>query len=387
MTLDEEIAHGKAFGEEIRQLDVGRLEEGPEEVGKVLGALIVGVPVLLSSKRWGGLSRSALAQSLDREELPAESLIFRTGGSSGGPKFAVHSWQTLSAAAFNLRNHLKEMPISASLNLPLFHVSGWMPVVRALLSGGCLSPVGDFGEWEKKMPGLRVASVVPTTLHRALRDSKMRDYLRGLDFVFAGGAAFSEELRQSAKREKIRLSLVYGMTETAGMIAMQDPEVFLEGAEPRLSVLQGSRVIVAESGEILVSSDQLFHRYLGGSPRTGDFWKSGDCGDLDCSGKLCVRGRLGRFATSGGETVSLERVEAAGLALPRVTEAYAVARPDKEWGERVILFLATEIAQKRDLREELRSHLDPPEVPAEIRVVARIPRNEVGKVDFDQLFR
>ena len=62
-------------------------------------------------------------------------ILIATGGTSGKPKFAIHTWDTLSAAASSLMECIGENIQSCGI-LPFHHVSGFMPVVRAIISGG-----------------------------------------------------------------------------------------------------------------------------------------------------------------------------------------------------------------------------------------------------------
>lgn len=242
------------------------------------------------------------------------------------------------------------------------------------------------GRESDPMPeGLRLASVVPTTLYRGLRNSTSLSVLGQMDCVFAGGAAFSDELLQEARQEKIRLSLVYGMTETAGMIAMQEPDAFLRGEPPAVLPLRGNSVRIGEGGEIQIQSAQLFTGYWGQETRENGFWPTGDSGQFDEVGRLTIHGRMGRFFSSGGETVSLEKVETAARSLAGVTGAAAVAEADDEWGGRLVLFVELSESEGRDVRKELKKILDPPEVPSDIRPVSIIPKTSAGKVDLERL--
>lgn len=355
----------------------------PARIGEVLASVWSRRPVLLASGGWGRWTWDAFRRALGTGGLPPGTILFRTGGSSGEPKFAVHDWKTLESAALSLRHRLGDRPLSAPLDLPLHHVSGWMPVIRAAVSGGRIA-AEDRSDL-RDLPGLRVASVVPTTLYRSLAAGGRAERLRAeADLILAGGAAFADDLLAAARSRGLPLSLVYGMTETAGLIAMQESADFLAGEPPSVRPFGGNRIRIVEGNEIRIDSPQLFRGYLGRARRTGDGWRTGDVGRADGRGNFIVEGRLGRFASTGGETVSLGRIEEAAGSLPEVTDAWAVATPDPEWGSRIILFLASRAS--RDWRRELRGRLDPPEIPADIRVVPEIPRSGAGKVDPDRLF-
>ncbi|MFP4351585.1 MAG: AMP-binding protein [Puniceicoccaceae bacterium] len=355
----------------------------PVRAGEVLAAVWSRRPVLLASAGWGRWTWDAFRRAIETGGLPPGTVLFRTGGSSGEPKFALHDWETLETAARSLRSRLGGRPLSSGLDLPLHHVGGWMPVIRAAVSGGRVAAADRSAPGA--LPGLRVASVVPTTLYRILSDEDRTERLRaGADLILAGGAAFPDDLLAAARSRGLPLSLVYGMTETAGLVAMQEPADFLSGEPPSVRPFGANRIRIVGGNEIRIESPQLFRGYLGGPRRTGGGWRTGDAGREAGGGRFVVEGRLGRFASTGGETVSLGRIEEAARSLPEVGDAWAAAVPDPEWGSRILLFVASRA--RRDWRRELRARLDPPEIPAEIRTVPEIPRSGAGKVDPDRLF-
>jgi len=368
--------------EPIREVDMSVEGREPEAIGRVLAAVAAEETVLLSSNRWGALTREAFSRA-SRSPAPSGSILIRTGGSSGEPKFAIHTWSSLETAARNLWFRMGREPISSFLDLPLFHVSGWMPVVRALISGGRLG-LGDDWRFEN-FPGARVTSIVPTTLYRSLQCSQTVGLLKQMDWIFAGGAAFSPELLNRAREEELPISLVYGMTETGGMVALQHPEEFMAGDPPTVTAFSQNELTVDEEGEIEIRSDQLFRGYLGRVPRESASWKTGDLGEFASPGCLEIRGRKGRFLSSGGETVSLSKIESVAKNIEGVKDAFVAALPSEEWGSSTLLFVEGDHLQNRDLREELKLVLDPPEVPAQVRVVEEIPRSGLGKVDMDRL--
>ena len=395
-----------AAGEEARRgLLVLPRDGDPADVGWIVAALEnPAVPLVLGSGSWAaetwralarhlrpGLARGPVPEDLawaaDPAPLPGETVLVRTGGSSGVPRFARQTVPALRAAAGHLATALGGGPLSAALLLPLWHVGGLLPVVRARESGGRLCRPGDPAS-AGELPGHRLLSIVPTHLQRALAGESPAELVARATLLFAGGAAFPAAPLAEARARGWPLAPVYGQTETAGMIALQRPESFREEGVPRLEALPGNRITLGEDGEIRVLSDQLFAGYLGAPAPGGEGWGTGDRGRWDERGRLEILGRLGRFLQSGGETVSLEHVEQTAATLPGVGEAVAVARPDPAWGERV--WLAIGVGESGTtaaaVAAQLRSRLDPAERPARIAVHPELPRTAAGKVDSDRLF-
>jgi malonyl-CoA/methylmalonyl-CoA synthetase len=100
---------------------------------------------------------------------------------------------------------------------------------------------------------------------------------------------------------------------------------------------------------------------------------------------------------SGGEKVSALEVERELLALPNVAEAAVVAVPSGRWGQKVgaVVVLnpsATEDGQKAkwsplEMRRALKGRLAAYKIPQVLRVVDKIPRNAMGKVNKKTLVR
>jgi len=379
--LEKAVQENETTSKSLRVVSMS--DRSPESVGVALASLITGTPLLLACDEWSTATLAVLSD-LRKSKWKQGSVLIKTGGSSGKVRFAVHNWQSLQAAASNIWSHLGRVQLSAQLNLPLFHVSGWMPVVRALFSGGLVRSGENRGL--SQLPGLQLASVVPTTLYRALQNPEEYPSLFEAHRIFAGGAAFAPELLEKARSLKMPISLVYGMTETAGMIAIQDPRSFLEGEGQWARALDGNEIGIGKSGEIKIQSPQLFKGYAGEEQTVEDSWNSGDIGSLDEEGRLQVFGRAGRVITSGGETISLDRVESAARELDGVLDCHAVGEEDDEWGTQIILYLVSSKSETVDWRKELRSLLEPWEIPAKVELRNEIPRNSAGKVDFERLF-
>lgn len=95
---------------------------------------------------------------------------------------------------------------------------------------------------------------------------------------------------------------------------------------------------------------------------------------------------------TGGEKVSALEVERELLSLPEVAEAAVVAVPSGQWGQKVgaVVILDqqhatswTPMAMRRALKDRLVNY----KIPQVLRVVDRIPRNAMGKINKKELVR
>jgi len=86
---------------------------------------------------------------------------------------------------------------------------------------------------------------------------------------------------------------------------------------------------------------------------------------------------------TGGENVYPREVEEVLYTRPEVEGCAVVGIPDKEWGERVIAFIAPKPGQKivpEELKAFLKSRLSPFKVPKEYIVVNELPKSPAGKI-------
>jgi acyl-[acyl-carrier-protein]-phospholipid O-acyltransferase/long-chain-fatty-acid--[acyl-carrier-protein] ligase len=115
-----------------------------------------------------------------------------------------------------------------------------------------------------------------------------------------------------------------------------------------------------------------------------DGWHdTGDIVTIDASGFIAIKGRAKRFAKIAGEMVSLSAVEAMASAIWPQALSVAVSIPDLRKGERVVL-LTTQTDAAREALQRHAKGIGASEllVPADIRVVDKIPLLGSGKTDY-----
>lgn len=126
----------------------------------------------------------------------------------------------------------------------------------------------------------------------------------------------------------IRLSSVYGMTETTGGITVNLLESFRSGTVGRM--VAGCEARVAEDGELLVRGPLVTPGYYRNPEATGALFDergwahTGDLGAIDEDGYLTIVGRKKELlVTAGGENVPPRRIEELLLRHPVVSQAMA----------------------------------------------------------------
>ena len=289
------------------------------------------------------------------------AVVVGSGGSMGGRRWCLQPLRHLQASAAATAAWLVAQGLDPArclhLNpLPLHHVSGLLPLVRArswgaghrILAPALMRQPNALAEAVSLPPGQpALISLVPTQLARLMADPDARAWLRQLAVVWVGGAALPEALALAARQEDIRLSPCYGATETAAMVCALAPERFLagdSGCGPPLGDVDLR--IEPLTGTVELATDRLSPGWIDARgalqplPRTADgWWCSGDAGVLTPQG-LEILGRRDGAILSGGETVFPEQLEARLRALAQregwpLQEVLLLGVSEPEWGQRL----------------------------------------------------
>ena len=324
---------------------------------------------LLELWRQGGTAAIAVPQEQQdlRRVLPAAAdpawgpaVVLGSGGSLGARHWCLQPLAHLQAAAAATATWLRQQGLEPAATelfnpLPLQHVSGLMPLVRAEAWGVPLrwlapelmrNPVRLAQAAPPSPARAALLSLVPTQLQRLLEQPEGVAWLRGFALIWVGGAALPEALAECCRRAGLRLAPCYGSTETAALVAALPPQRFLAGEGGCGEALPHARLRLQPGGgalEIQASSLAL-GRLQGGHlvplPLDQGWWCSGDRASLGAAG-LTLLGRLDGAIQSGGETVFPEQVEqrllalAAAAQLPLV-ELLLLSQADALWGERLV---------------------------------------------------
>jgi len=146
-----------------------------------------------------------------------------------------------------------------------------------------------------------------------------------------GAAPLPKELEQFWSRLGFALIQGYGLTETAPIVAFNNPFDTKEGAVGK--PIAGVEVKIAPDGEILVRGENVTPGYYQAPSQTAaafekGWFHTGDIGNFDDTGHLIVRGRKKEMiVTPEGMNVFPEDVEDVLNRLPGVRES-AVVGPD-----------------------------------------------------------
>jgi len=357
-------------------------------------AVAAGGPVFLADSAWGATERAALSACIGQAPFAPPGrgwLMIPSGGTSGRLKFARHDEQTLSAAVHGFCSHFEVARVSCVGVLPLHHVSGLMAWLRAALTGGEYIP----WDWKRLEAGERppvsrdgagwFLSLVPTQLQRMLASAESAAWLRKFQAVFIGGGPVWPELADAAARAELPISLSYGMTETAAMVAALRPAEFLAGERSSGTPLPHVHLGLTETGLVRVAGDSIFRGYCPDWNDAGEFITD-DLGRFDKQGRLELLGRSDALIITGGEKADPLEIEQALRASGEFADVAVVGIPDPTWGHAIVAcYPANQPAPNAARVAAQLKGLAAFKRPRRYLAIADWPRNAQGKLNRNAL--
>lgn len=328
------------------------------------------------------------------------AVILFTSGSEGTPKGVVLSHRNILANAAQALARVDANANDKVFNvLPVFHSFG--------MTGGLMMPL---------MSGIPIF-MYPSPLHYRIvpeliyqtgatilfgTDTFLTGYARSahpydfrtLRLVLAGAEAVKERTRAIyMERFGIRILEGYGVTETAPVLAMNTPMANRPGTVGRISPLMEAKLDpvpgIEDGGRLSVRGPNVMLGYLRAEkpgvlePLPDGWHDTGDIVAIDAGGFITIKGRAKRFAKIAGEMVSLSAVETMAAALWPQATSVAVTIPDARKGERVVLLTTQADAAREALSRQAKSiGASELSVPADIRIVDKIPLLGTGKTDY-----
>ncbi len=348
-----------------------------------------------------------LVQLLDSGAEPFTDIVERapndgaamlyTSGTTGRSKGALLSHRALIANGEALNTTWGFRPDDVLIHiLPIFHVHGLFVALHcAMLSGARVRFETNFDD-DRVIDALGRSSVlmgVPTHYGRLLKNPRLTPEACANMRLFTSGSAplSAQDHAEFTDRSGHVILERYGMTE-AGIITSNPLDGDRIGGTVGFA-LPGVE-IRADGGEIQIQGPHLFEGYWNLPDKTAasftdDGWfRTGDLGVIDGSGRVTLQARASDMIISGGYNIypsEIERVldQVAGVDRSAVI---GVAHPD--FGEGVVAVLTLSCSERwnEDLaRDALGAELARFKHPKAYVIVDELPRNAMGKVQKAEL--
>lgn len=340
------------------------------------------------------LAAASDAEALQPVALDAPFTIGTTSGTSGVPKGIQLSHGNMLARMFIYSYDLGFCADDLWLsNTPLAHGGGRAFAMAALIFGGTVLIDDDFDAARTLATIARervtACFMVPTMFRRLLAlpelDATDRASLRCL---ISSGAPLPPETHAGILERITRnFYQFYSSTESGGITLL--PPWFQDTKRDTVGLgVFGKELRIAEDGEILSRGPAVTAGYVANDAATaaafdGDWYRTGDLGQLDADGFLTVIGRKKEMIISGGLNIYPAEVERVLYAHPAVAEAAIVGVPDPEWGESVCAFVQLRPgtrATETDIIEHCRAQLASYKKPRRVVFLTELPRTSNGKI-------
>ncbi len=371
---------------------------------------------------WQGGSRQAAVAALedamsqtrtsvtwgDFDERAPCGLCF-TSGTTGAPKGVtythrssfLHTLRCLQADVFGITAADSVLTV-----VPMFHANAWGLPFSAPASGAKLVLPGRHADGANLARLIAAESVtigvgVPTVWLGLVEHLDAHGgELPSLKRIVVGGAPLPPALMERIERRlKVSVQTSWGMTELSpsGTVASPNDPHRSAAASGRPAV--GVDLLLTDAsgiplpqqrgveGHLRVRGASVIDRYFGEERSATDpngWFNTGDLARIDADGQLFITGRAKDLIKSGGEWINPAEIEAILGALPQVSLAAVIGRPDPKWGERPLLLVETRPQQSisdEALIETLRGQVPPWWIPDAVVRLDRMPLAATGKID------
>ncbi len=350
-----------------------------------------------------------------------DATILYTSGTTGRPKGAVSTHRAIisSIMAFSARNTIfqmsgtklkdvdgPEVPTSFILIVPLFHVTGCVPVMLSCFVAGLKLAIMYKWDPEKALEMIEREQItnfvgVPTQSWDLVNSPAFEKYDTSSLRAVGGGGAPSPTSLVGKVNDKVKNGnpqLGYGMTETnafgpaiTGSDYLSHPTSTGRASWPMFVEVRDENlkpVPTGQSGEIWFFGPMLIRGYWNRPDATAetivDGWlRSGDLGRLDADGYVYVEDRVKDMILRAGENVYGAEVESAIYEHPAVHEAAVFGVPHERLGEEVGVAILVNDGMSLT-PEELWAFLDDKiakfKIPTQVVIMTEpLPRNAAGK--------
>ena len=389
-------SHGFGVGDRLALL----LPNGPDYIELVyacsmLGVIAVPLNTRLSTKEIDGVLEDARPHGIvrhsslavpevqlswqhviDQKPLPVSSnpilnvfydpeavlgLIY-TSGTTGQPKGVMVTHANVLADIHNFNYWMRYTEGGTYLHAaPIFHIADFPSMFAAPAFGASQITIPKFSPQTfcETVERERVTHtvLVPTMINLLTQFLDARKYdLSSLQVLAYGGSPMAPDLvrRTRALLPKVKLTQVYGLSETGFLTGLQDEDHRGDklmscgrpcpGVDLQLTDRSTKQLDPGQPGELIVRGANVTRGYWNNPEETAKafrdgFFRTGDIGRQDTTGYFYILDRLKDMIVAGGKNVYSGEVEAVIYGHPAVREVAVFGVPDPQWGELVMAYV------------------------------------------------
>lgn len=327
-----------------------------------------------------------------------------SSGTTGQPKAIIVTHEQMHARALALQEARLVLGDDRLLSaLPLAFGFGRTIVTAALCAGATLTMFQTLFEPTELVAAVNgkdisvVAASPATTRALCASDTDQRPLMPDIRLYITGSAKLRPEDRAAARARICPNVVDYYGTIGTGLVSLITSEQDEDGQTSVGRLGTGVTVEIVDDdhrslptgkvGRIRIAGPSVSSAFAGEAPSTDEHFRDGryypgDLGRIDGRGLLHLHGRAADMIKRGGLTIHAQEVEQVLRQHDGVEDAAVVGVASERFGEEVKAFV---VARDRSLTSNAlvlhcRQHLAPHKVPAEVVLVAELPRNSSGKV-------
>ncbi len=348
-----------------------------------VGGVYVPINPRLTPREIARIERDVVGAVFD----PGVAVVSFTSGTTGPPKPVPLLHARVLEGIDQVLGTLRTSPSDASKapmpNLIPVSLGLWNGIYQLLFAFRTGAPVVLMDRFETRLFadlverfGIR-STVLPPAAMVMLADDQSIEELSPLKYVRSISAPLSPlQARRFRDRFGINVLNGYGQTELGGEVVGWSAADSKTYGDAKLGAVgrphSGVEVRTEdETGELLV-------RIPG---RIDDWQHTGDVARIDDDGFVWIDGRVSDVINRGGLKVHPAEVEEVLRLSPSVADVAVVGAPDDRLGEVPVgVVVEHEPVDDSELMTLCRSHLAPYKVPVRFERIAKLPRNDAGKV-------
>ena len=339
---------------------------------------------------------------------------FHTGGTTGMPKVAQHTYSGMVYNGWIGHRLLFTEKDNIICPLPLFHVFACHVILMAAVASGAhvVFPTpagyrgdGVFDNFWKLLERWQLSFIltVPTALS-ALMQRPVDADVNSVQMAFSGSAPLPMELfKRFEKATGVQIVEGYGLTEATCLVSCNPVDgekkvgsIGIPFPYTDVKIYKSTNdgpveAEIDEIGEICVSNPGVFvgRTYTEAEKNRDLFYhdtylRTGDLGRLDADGYLWITGRAKDLIIRGGHNIDPAEIEEALLGHDAVAFAGAIGQPDAHAGEVPCAFVELvggASVTPEELIEYCKVHVhERAAQPKHIAILDELPKTAVGKV-------